>query len=301
MHFPKHLSQSFLLVGAGAIIAGASLVSAQTPEIASSLSQTKETFNKLLELKDDAKLSDEEKAAREITLKKEIIKKVLDISTKQLSEVKDVTNHPSLQGDDWKAIREAFARSTAEALTYYASTSQSTDSAKDLTALKTIAQELENRKTGGIDVLVAQLHSLKTASGLMDITKLAQERLDKVTADVNKIYNQKLAKDATLKDQLSKANSSVQEAVKLDLRALEIMKQTYPSLEKAPADFMKALKKEMLDAKKLKQTTGGKIADPTADDISDYATYLSLRSIDNIKSAYDTFLSMSSVVQQYLK
>jgi hypothetical protein len=288
---------------------------AQTPEISSALTQTKEAVNKLFEIKDNSNIPEEEKKSLELSLKKDITKGVIEIAQKQLASAKETIRDITFpDSEDWKNLRDAFGSKIAEYETYYEELLSKSSAATTTDDIKTLAQNLEARKTSEIDVLIQQISNIQTTLSLSDIITLARERLGKVETDVTKIYDQNLAKDETLRAQLGIASRLIGESKEIVDRAASIMLATYPAPEQTtstPSDFIKTLASDVnkmrRDAAARENLLGVPLPSPIpvkdlkAKDIQPYVTSLNHAAIEKIKSAYDTFLSMTKSVATYLR
>jgi len=308
---------AFFVFGNASFASATSLVpSPQTsPNVPPKLLEVKDQVQKLIEIKDNISLSDEQKAAQEIEIKKDILLNILTVSQDQFTQAKkDLESISFPQSDEWKSIKENLLSSIDEATTFYKDTQKKITSQTNLTLtdIKETAQAISTKKKTDYDPLLSRTQILISAFTISDILSLADERLSKIQIDVNKIYSQKLTKRSDLKQSLESASKTIKQAHDLNDSSKEIILNTYGETSPTSTEkFIQSLEKDVLQFKiknkkslpaeasiTAKEKTSTTV---TTDDIQDYLSSLTFSSLDLIKKAYDTFLTMSTKVQEYIK
>ncbi len=283
-------------------------VLAQTPEIDQKLNETKAEVQKLADIKDKTDISDEEKGKLEIESKTKIILDVVDVSVAQIKDLESKflsSNFP--ESDEWKAIKEEYTKEISSYFDFY---KEEQDKIKkgdlDLNKIKEIAKEIELKKIQEIDLGAKEISNIIVVLSISDILKLADQRIDKVGADVSKIYDKNLTKANVLRDLYADARSLVLKSRQLNDTSKQVIVNLY-SIDKSTStkEFVDGLMnslKEKEKMAKLKYDNEGKLIIKSDDQLMDeYLESLVVESLDTIKQAYDVFVKMSVNVKEYLK
>lgn len=293
-------------------------ISAQSSEVEDKLSETKKSVEEFLDLKDNSSISSEDKAKAEVISRKKVISNVIDLSRAQIEDLKkrlDLITLP--ESDDWKLIKELFIKNSDEFIEYYKKSADSLNSLVTLDEIKNFAKSIEEKKISQIDVESNKINNVIVAFGMSDVLKLADERLKKVSLDVNKIYDKKLTKSQALMDLYKKSSKMIDDAHNLNDRSKEIMLNVYSTSDAtSTVEFIKKLKDEIADLKKKESINklpatvkedntkdeGENIAVEIKDsDIDSYLQDLTFKTLSNIKTAYGIFIDMSVNVKKYIK
>lgn len=281
---------------------------AQTSEIDQKLNETKAEVQKLADIKDKTDISDEEKGKLEIESKTKIILDVVDVSVAQIKDLESKflsSNFP--ESDEWKAIKEEYTKEISSYFDFY---KEEQDKIKkgdlDLNKIKEIAKEIELKKIQEIDLGAKEISNIIVVLSISDILKLADQRIDKVGADVSKIYDKNLTKANVLRDLYADARSLVLKSRQLNDTSKQVIVNLY-SIDKSTStkEFVDGLMnslKEKEKMAKLKYDNEGKLIIKSDDQLMDeYLESLVVESLDTIKQAYDVFVKMSVNVKEYLK
>lgn len=279
---------------------------------AADLSQTKETMQKLAEIKDDTSLSPQEKETMEISLRKDILLAIVDVSRKQSQELKDRIGSIAFpQSEDWDRIKARLLDDINSSLTFYDATqAQLEDKNLSLNDIKDISLKLETRKSAQFDAATEQASITVSALNIGDILKLADERLAKISTDVDKVYGQKIVKNPSLRGMLDRSARALQESHRLDDKSKDVILGIYGGNEsKEAAEYRQGIENEIRAIKVRSMSKEEKAAydrsrkqlEVSDEDVRRYVQTLLNSSVDGIRSAYDTFLKMSVNVRDYLK
>lgn len=283
-------------------------VLAQTPEIDQKLNETKAEVQKLADIKDKTDISDEEKVKLEIESKTKIILDVVDVSVAQIKDLESKflsSNFP--ESDEWKAIKEEYTKEISSYFDFYKEEQDKINKdGLDLIKVKEIAKEIELKKIQEIDLGAKEISNIIVVLSISDILKLADQRIDKVGADVSKIYDKNLTKANVLRDLYADARSLVLKSRQLNDTSKQVIVNLY-SIDKSTStkEFVDGLMnslKEKEKMAKLKYDNEGKLIIKSDDQLMDeYLESLVVESLDTIKQAYDVFVKMSVNVKEYLK
>jgi hypothetical protein len=338
----KNMNTKKIAIIACAFLAAVSLgllsvkANAQDDVVSSKLSETQSDVTKLLNVKDDTTLTDQERERMEIDLKKKIISDVLDVSLNQIQTSQDQLGKLNLPGsDDWSSVKGFFNKNLETSKAYYQDTQDKLNSVdgSTLSGLNDLAKSLQDKKSSEIDPIIQRLNVVAATVNISDIISVADDRLSKVSADVSKIYSKKLTENMTLQTLLDQASGYVKKAHDFQDRALSTIINVYTSdTGTSTKDFVLSLKENLLkdkenalltsatattttstDIKLFSSTapltsstttsTDESLVKPTISqaDIDNYLASLTMGAYDSIKSAYDVFVKMSSNVNKYLQ
>jgi len=281
---------------------------AQTPEIDQKLNETKAEVQKLADIKDKIDISDEEKGRLEIESKKKIILDVIEVSVAQVKDLESKFLSSSFsESDEWKAIKEEYTKKISSYFDFYKEEQDKINKGDlDLTKIKEIAKEIESKKIQEIDLGTKEINNIVIFLSISDILKLADQRIDKVGADVSKIYDKRLAKSNILRDWYADARSLVFESHKFNDSFKEVIVNLY-GIDKTIANqefiskLMSDLKYKQEIAKSRYDSDGNLIIKTDDQLIDEYLESLTVGSLNKIKMAYDVFVKMSVNVKEYLK
>lgn len=291
---------------------------AQSDEIDSKLSQTQEGVNALLEVKDSTTLSPQEKERKEIELKEQVVLGVLDLAKAQLKDAQSkLENIAWPEGKEWEVLRAYFNKNFDTYNQFYDKTRLDVVAAARAYAGDSLAQitkNLEKRKVGEIDPFVERATNVVIIFNTDAILTLADQRLEKITNDIEKIYSQKLVQNDKLKELLSQASDALTAAHKKNQEAKEVALNLYtPREEQESNQYIEGLEEklsnlsfnEALSMQPITSTTStstptasSTLTAPTA---SQYLQSLIVGSLKGIRSTYDIFIQMSTNVVQYLR
>jgi hypothetical protein len=280
-------------------------------EVDSKLSETKEAVQKLLQVKDDTTISEEDRARLELQLKKSIISGIIDISSAQLKEAREQLRKLSFPAsEDWNDIKDAaFASLDAYEKFYREAKTELQTSGMTLEKTTILARKLEEKKTGEIDAFVREISNIGAVFGISDVLKLGDERLKKVGDDVEKVYAQKLVQKTELRNSLQKASQALAAGRQTNNRTKEIILHLYEPGEAASSSksFHAALENDVRAY--LRGKTGTSTATATSSALKEvskmqkeeYLQELIRKSAEQVRDAYDIFLQMSVSVKGYIK
>lgn len=300
-------SISTLLIVCGVVGYGftASSAYAQTSQNSSQLAEIKDQIHQLFELQDSITIPQQEKDIQELKLRRTILTLIVAETQKQTNTAYDEFKNVQLpNSDDWKQIDTSIRTSFEAAQKYYTDVENRISNDPNITSslLKNIARDMEEKKTQEIDPLIKKSHAIVATFNITDMLKVGEDRLAKITLDVDKIYAQKLTRSNTLKQLLEKAATALTQARELNNSSKETILYAYaPSETGSSTEFIDTLYKKLTQNRATSTPQSTSSPDPIADVIQSYIQKTITDSISNIKSVYDTFIKMSSNVKSYLK
>jgi len=289
-----------------------SRVYAQDDAINSKLSETKDDITKLLNIKDDLTLNPAQKENLEIELKRKIISNVLEISLDQVETAKSQLDKISMpETDEWNSVRDYLSNLLNKDSQYYQDTQNIFNDSPglNLNELSSFVKKLEEKKSTDIDLDLQKVNVIMAELSMSDILSVTDDRLAKVSSDINKIYSKKLTQNQTLKKMFNQASEAVKKAHDLDDQARSMIINVYTNdTGTSTRDFVSALKEKILKSKEgafaasSTSTADNKIKlTVTSQDLDNYLADLATQAYNSIKNAYDIFVKMSINVKTYLK
>jgi hypothetical protein len=293
----------------------APIAKAQDDIIASKLAETKDDVTKLLNLKDDATLSADQKRQMEMDLNRKIISNIIDIALTQVVYVQDQLKKVSIpDSEEWRAVDGYLSDMLEQDQKYYQDIQKNFNDSANITLddLKAFAKNLNNKKTGQIDPDIQRANLIIAELNTSDILLVTDSRLSKVSSDVSKIYSKNLTKNQALKNLYDQAAKYVSDAHSYDDQARQMIINVYTSIgSTSTKDFVSSLKERIVKNKEdaaralsnISTSTSTSIQnfDATQGDLDSYLANLISKVYGNIKSAYETFVEMSVNINQYLR
>jgi len=263
------------------------------------LAQTQSELKKLFEIKDDTQISPEEKEKLEKELRLKIILEIIEISQTQLEELKHnwekIPNFPL--SEDWQKVKEFFLKKIDESQGYWESQkAYLKEKEGELTTkdLKDLAKKIEEDKKSQINPLIERSSEIFMVFDLTEILEIANQRLEKIRVDVNKIYSKKMTQSPTLKNLLTQASDYLDQAQQYNDRSKELILHLYDPQEKDLADIQNLIEEVR---KQLRKTKGDF---SLQEEGQDYIRELILLAFGKVKSSYELFLKMSTLAKQLI-
>lgn len=285
------------------------------------LSDTKDSVNELLELKDNDLISPQEKEKMEISIRKKIILKVIDLSKSQLIDLQKKLDSAKVpDSDDWKLVKEDFAKKTESFIKYYDESDKFISEGGDISLeeIKSLAKKIEDKKAGEIDPEVKKMNNVVVIFGISDILGLVDERFNKIKLDINKVYEKKLVKDQSLMDLFKKSSTIIEESRALSDKSKEVVLNIYSDQSATTTkEFIKGLKEEIFEGieskldkndseKSDKNASSTESAIESAEDVSwkeidSYLNDLIINSLGGVRQAYEVFIKMSLNIKKFIQ
>ncbi len=264
------------------IIIFATLIVIQ-PALAADAVKTTETkpvedsVNELLTVRDDTSLSDAEKLVKELELRKKILSEVLSLSLDEVSkltakinslpEFAEDSRERALQ-DEYKAALESYAA-------YYTEQSKKLGELTTIDEVKSLAQEIKDYRDNTYNPQVQQIVNFVLIFYNENVLKLATTRLDKITADIEKLEKLGYIKPDTFVNELK--------------QAAEILNSARALLEEAKSAVLAPPEEPTLEAGATEDTP------PPVE-----PNKLIESSLNKIKDTYDIFLQVSKSLREIL-
>jgi len=289
-------------------IAQAPFSRAQSLDIDQKLSETQEGVSALLEVKDSTTLSAQEKARKEVELKKQIVLGVIDLAKAQLKDSKEKLDALTLPDtDEWKNLREYYDRKIESHNEFYDKTRNDIIAAARAFATDSLTQltkKLEEEKLNKIDPTVEQMTNVIIVFNTENILILADERLKKIENDITKVYAQKLVQNEDLKTLFDQSAQILESSHQKNKEAQEIIIHLYAQDDSTlPNRYLEDLSKKLQDAVQTSTatTTSNSTTAQAPQSIGTYLQSLIIGSLRDIRSTYDIFIEMSVNVTKYLR
>jgi hypothetical protein len=251
---------------------------------AAEVAKTEETksveasVNELLLIRDDANLSETEKLARELDLRKKILKEVLTLSLEEVNRLADkLDNLPQLtQNSREKALQNDYRASLTNHLNYYTTQLAELDKLTTLEEVKNLAQKVKEYRDNAYNPEVQKIVNFVLVFYNEEVLKLAKTRLEKITTDIKKLEKLGYIKEGAFSREIKLAGEKLSSAQ----TALDQAKTTI--LSPAPTSET---------AGESKTEEGQAVIEPGK---------LIEDSLNKVKSAYDLFLEISKNLRKTL-
>lgn len=203
---------------------------AQSKEIAQKINEIKSVIQKISEIKDSSEISDEKKSQTELQLKKKVLIDVIGLGKLQIDDIKEKLNSTSFpNNNDWNKIKDSLYKNLDLFIKYYNAYQSKINEDKEfnLDKIKTAAKEINDYKKSTIDPKLRQINDIAITFDISSILDLANERLQKINTDINKIYKKGLINDGILKNMFEKASKYLAGANSANNKAKSVILNFY--------------------------------------------------------------------------
>ena len=289
----------------------------QTP-----LQNVENKVGELAQLKDNSSLSDTEKQAQEIQIRKDALNQIVNLSLLETKNLENKLNSLDLQSDDQNAAKDGFLDILQKTNDYSSELKNNIN--KDGLALdevKSFAQEYKDWRKNHYDNYIEEMTAFILVFQEKQVLKTANTRLDKIMSDLKKLENAKILKkidtfNLTNQSLKSLTNAQILNSKAETLIVAVIKKDIIPMASSTLlTDLNTASTTVATSTENLIQSTGTTTlslatttqllisATTTAKVISDSAKAHSFveKSLQEIKNAYANFISISNFVNKKLK
>ncbi|MDO8443220.1 MAG: hypothetical protein Q7S81_03140 [bacterium] len=281
----------------------------------------KEVSNKvdeLVELKDDSTISDQDKEIKEIQIRKEALGKITNLSLVEIKNLESRINSFNFKSDAQTQIKERFLEILDNNKKYSEDLKVKTESDElTLEEVKNLAQEYKDWRDENYNKYVKKLTVFILTFQEKNVLETANTRLEKIMLDLKKLESAKLIKkedtwkyiDSAMKS-LTNAQIFNSNAEKIIIGAIE---KDIINIATSTPEIITGIatttpeKIEELIAKPIEESLASstaKLATTTPIKIiteEDAAQTLIEKSLQEIKNAYNSFISISNKVKAKLK
>jgi len=275
------------------------------------MAQIKNDLEKLQKIEDDITIPNNQKEEAEISLRKSIISNIVDISLSQLDDVENKlasTTFP--ESEQWQDVYHYLKKLLEKDRSYYLDVQSKINESQNISLdeIKKIAKSLESEKSSNMDADLTRANNVIAQLNFEPILAIATERLNKVKNDVNRIYSNKLTQNRALKDLLDEIEKNIKEASQFSDAAKQSILVFYTSTTTTSSTQETAalIKDKILEKKISSILTESPEADTSQikvslSDIDSYITQNITQAYNNIKSAYEKFIKMSTSIKKLIQ
>lgn len=302
-----------------------------TDNVQNQLSKTQQEVDSLFQLMDQSGIPDMQKQQLEIDIKKKIITDVIAVSQAQIDNVRSQIEQAAIpQTAAWQRVVDGFNTLLDANERYYQTISDAIATNPQMTNddIRAIAGAMEKQKTNVIDPDIKHIQTVLATFNIENILSIADAREKKVGSDVDKIYAKGLTQNQWLKTAYDQASSSIADAHRANELAQSIALNMYADqTDTGTQKFMENLAGQIAqweasstpptstpaidnpDASSTTSTPSTSSSTPSTPDIVSapsteqmraYMESLVVESLNDIQSAYATFMQMSQNVKKYL-
>ncbi len=265
------------------------LLTLRAEEIKLTKSQLLEQINAIVAeitaLKNDQSFSDDEREKREITLQKEALSKVFDLSILEIGELKEKLQALELENEEQEVTRDRILTMLEKNEGYCLELKQKLDNGElTLKDLKGITKDFQQwRKIVYGKNITLVLNFILVFSERSALT-IADKRLEKITNDLNKLDNAKLITKYNLQGLLSTSIQHLTQAHLLNKKAqVLLISSASTTLANLEQELLTIYSQENQDV-------------PGTNEIRS----LVKQALEEIKAAYKNFFTISDKVKQQL-
>jgi len=308
-----------------------------TPIFAQENLQTpnKEVSNKvdeLVELKDDNTLSEKDKELKEIQIRKEALGKITNLSLLEIKNLEAKINSLDLTSNTQNEIKEKFLEILDNNKKYSEELKTKTENDKlTLEEVKNLAQEYKDWREKNYNKYVKQLTIFILTFQEKNVLKTANTRLEKIMIDIKKLESAKILKkedtwkyiesamksltnaqifnsdaekliiEVIERDIINAATSTIASAATLTSEPIETATTTSEKIEEP---IIKPAEESTASSTAKLATTTPMTSTSSLQEIileEDSAQTLIEKSLQEIKNAYTSFISISNKVKAKLK
>ncbi len=286
------------------------------------LKEVENKVDELVQLKDNSTLSDKEKEIKEIQIRKESLAKIADLSLLEIKNLEDKINALELESKDQIAIKEIFLNILENNKKYSEELKKKNEKENiSLDEVKNLAQEYKDWRQENYDKYIKELTVFVLTFQEKQVLKTANTRLDKIMSDLKKLETAKILKKEDTWNLVNASMKSLTNAqtfnskgenliINLIKKNILISASSTLLIENASSTLATTTKSLFTLAsttaasdQKIKTNIASSTASSTPKIISDEdkaQTWIE-KSLQEIKNAYNSFLSISDKVKLKLK
>lgn len=260
------------------------------------LKEVNEIVDDLINLKDDDNLSKEEKNSQEISVRKEALEKIIDLSLAEIQDLRQKLEALELADKSQKETKSSFLESLKNFEEYYNGLRAELDKDQTIDSLKDLAKELKSWRAKEYIAKTQFILSFTLIHNEKLVLKIADERLDKINSDIKKLENAKMIKKNSFNSEFASAMKSLAAAHLLNSNAEKIFSKSLEEIILASSTASSSA--VSIDGSEATTT----IATSTKKSLSPEIEIKQLieKSLKEIKNAYNNFLSISKAVKKKL-
>lgn len=252
---------------------------------ADTVSPVENSMNKLLNFRDDTSLKEENKLLKELEIRKDVLNEVFTLS---LEEVAKLTARIDVlpefaENSREKALRDEFKLSLENYSTYYRDQSKKLADLTTIGEVKNLAQKIKDYRDEIYNPQIQQIVNFILLFYNENVLKIANARLDKISADIQKLEKLGYIKAGAFASEMKFAAQTLNDA-----RAFfeEAKKAVFaPSQSEEETVIESGISAPMEDEKAQPPVEPNKLME---------------NSLNKVKSAYDTFLKVGKGVRKIL-
>ncbi len=229
----------------------------------------------------------------DLNARKQILNDVLTESNGEIKDLETKLNSLNLN-NNWNDIRQNFLNNLSDYQDYYQKKSDEIANATTVDEIKSIAKSLKNWRENIYSPKLEEITNLFLLSGNSSLLNITQNRIDKISDDINKIDKQHLMKTDDLKNYFAKANKYFQNSKKFNSNANNLYFQEETASQDAASTTENATSSE------INSTSTNQIAPDNGIDIQISVRNLIEKSLKEIKATYEIFFQMNNQIKKSL-
>jgi len=244
-----------------------------------------DSVTELLNVRDDTSLTEEQKLVKELEIRKKILSEVLILSLEEvkkleakldaLPEFVDESSEKTLQGE--------FEVSLKGYSSYYTEQTDKLATLRTIDEVKKLAQEIRDYRETKYNPRVQEIVNFVLIFYNEDVLKTANTRLEKISADVNKLEKLGYLKVGAFSAELKRASNILKSAAELNNQAKSLV--LTPPTEEVVTE---------------KPVSAEEVVEIESEEIVPTPAQLTEESLNKIKSAYDIFLQIGKDLRKAL-
>jgi hypothetical protein len=194
---------------------------AQSEDVKSAREEVMKSADKLTEVKEAIDLSPEEKEVEKLSAKKDVLLKVIALSTLETETVREKLETITDIPEEFVSLHASLLKNFDAFTVHFAKLKESTESAEELLLIQTIAGDLKLWRETMYDIEIKKALEFILVFQNRDILKTAGERFEKVSLHVTKV---KLLQSGIAQLLLNQSKENLDEAQNFMNQAWEILR-----------------------------------------------------------------------------
>ncbi len=265
-------------------------LSANTTPVQDATAKIEASHDALLNIEDNATITDAEKAEKSVEARKEIISDAIKLALTEISTLQtSLKKLPDFTKDSIESNLQAkFIAELETYEKYYKDKSDKLESVLTVDEAKLFAKEIIDYRTNTYNPAIEKMAEFQLVFYTDETINIAKTRISKILADIKKLEKLNLFKGSTVSAKMDKASELLKTATDKYLKARELVVK-----EEAPLEPAAEPSTITIDPIVTNISIEVEVAAPTAKELIE-------SSLTDVKSTYEIFIQISRDIRKSL-
>ncbi|MCL4405927.1 MAG: hypothetical protein M1586_00680 [Patescibacteria group bacterium] len=255
------------------------------------------SVNQLIEVKDDRSLNNDERLAKELEARKQVVKDALALSLKEIDSLENSLKAIETKDERTAAFKKVSFEYLESARGFYEEQIKTIDDLHDIDGVKAEAQTIKDYRDGGYNAKVGRISNFLLLNQTDEFIKIAETRWQKIDSDLKKLERGQFISTGYFDISMQKARKYIRDAASLANDAKEQILKDFEAEQAALVEKPTLMATAETENPTPAEITPAETAKPEVVNPKELAE----ASLTNLKSGYDVFLKISQAVKKILQ